>query len=132
GSERLVIAVDVDRNPACPSGYEVYIDGGRTPTGIDAVQWAKDAENRGAGILLPTSKATDGAKEGYDLPLLRLLKRELYIPVVASGGAGTKEHFLAAAETGADYLLAASVFHFGEIRISELRRYLQAHGFHVQ
>jgi len=133
GRERVVVAIDVDRNPALPSGYEVYIDGGQTATGRDAVEWAKEAEERGAGIILPTSKACDGAKEGYDLPLIRAIKKAVQVPVVASGGAGKKEHFLAAAkEAGADILLAASVFHFGEIDIRDLKRYLAENGVPVK
>ncbi len=129
GSSKLVVAVDVDRNPALPSGYEVYLDGGNTPTGKDAVVWAKEAEARGAGFILPTSKACDGAKTGYDIPLIRGIKAVVRVPVIASGGAGKKEHFLEAAKDGnADILLAASVFHFGEINILELKKYLNANG----
>lgn len=132
GSERVVVAVDVDRNPALPSGYEVYVAGGTRATGRDAVEWAREAEARGAGIILPTSKACDGAKTGYDIPLLRALKAAVRVPVVASGGAGRPEHFLEAArDGGADFLLAASVFHFGEIRIPALKAYLAAQGVPV-
>ncbi len=101
GSDKLVIAIDVDRSQTTPSGYEVYIDGGRTPTGADAIAWAKEAERRGAGIILPTSKTYDGAKQGYDIPLIKLLKEAVSLPIVASGGAGELEHFLAAAKAGA-------------------------------
>lgn len=127
GSEKIVVAIDVDRSETTPSGYEVFVDGGRTPTGSDAIAWAKEAVERGAGILLPTSKTYDGAKSGYDLALIRSLKEAVSVPIVASGGAGKMEHFLEAAEAGADFLLAASVFHFGEIKISELKEYLQRH-----
>ncbi len=130
GSEKLVVAIDVDRNPALPSGYEVYIDGGNTATGKDAVEWAREAEARGAGIILPTSKACDGAKTGYDVPLIRAIKQNVKVPVVASGGAGNMEHFLEAAKEGkADILLAASVFHFGEINIRQLKQFLKQNGF---
>ncbi len=130
GSSKVVVAIDVDRNPALPSGYEVYIDGGNTPTRKDAVQWAGEAEARGAGYILPTSKTRDGAKTGYDIPLIRGIKEAVKIPVIASGGAGRMEHFLEAARDGkADILLAASVFHFGEIKIMELKKYLNEHGF---
>ncbi len=125
GREKVVVAIDVDKNPALPSGYEVYIDGGNTPTGKDAVEWAKEAEARGAGIILPTSKACDGVKEGYDLPLIEGIKTVVRVPVVASGGAGKKEHFLEAVRAGADILLAATVFHFGEISVPELKAYLK-------
>lgn len=129
GSARLVAAIDVDQNPALPCGYEVYIDGGNTPTGKDAVEWAREVEGRGAGYLLPTSKARDGAKTGYDLPLLKGLKAVVKVPVIASGGAGTMQHFLEAATEGqADILLAASVFHFGEISIPELKKFLRDNG----
>lgn len=128
GSSRLVVAIDVDRNPALPSGYEVYIDGGNTATGKDAIEWAREAESRGAGYILPTSKTRDGAKTGYDIPLIRGIKEVVKVPVIASGGAGSMEHFLEAAREGkADILLAASVFHFGEINIAELKRYLRDH-----
>ncbi|KAF1085968.1 Imidazole glycerol phosphate synthase subunit HisF [Sporotomaculum syntrophicum] len=129
GSEKVVVAIDADRNPALPSGYEVYINGGNTATGIDAVEWAKQAEARGAGIILPTSKACDGAKSGYDIPLIKGIKEAVKVPVIASGGAGKLEHFLDAATEGqADILLAASVFHFGEILIQDLKQYLQDNG----
>lgn len=129
GSAKIVVAIDVDRNPGLPSGYEVYIDGGRTATGKDTVAWAREAVSRGAGMLLPTSKACDGAKSGYDLPLLRAIKENAGVPVVASGGAGKMEHFYEAAKEGrADILLAASVFHFGEINIRELKQYLRERG----
>ncbi|MGI6083397.1 MAG: imidazole glycerol phosphate synthase subunit HisF [Limnochordia bacterium] len=131
GSENVVVAIDVDRSETTASGYEVYIDGGRTATGFDAVTWAQEAARRGAGMILPTSKACDGRKQGYDIPLIRLLKESISVPVVASGGAGAPEHFLEAAQAGADILLAASVFHFGRIRISELKRYLKEHGVKV-
>lgn len=129
GSSRLVVAIDVDRNPALPSGYEVYIDGGNTATGKDAIEWAGEAESRGAGYILPTSKTRDGAKTGYDIPLIRGIKDVVKVPVIASGGAGSMGHFLEAAREGkADILLAASVFHFGEINIPELKKYLRDQG----
>ena len=131
GSDRLVVAIDVDRSDVTASGYEGYIDGGRSATGVDALAWAQEAARRGAGMILPTSKACDGLKQGYDIPLIRLLKKNLSVPVVASGGAGALQHFLEAAQAGADILLAASVFHFGQIRISELKRYLEEHGIQV-
>lgn len=131
GSERVVVALDVDTSTDTPSGYGVFIDGGRTPTGRDAVEFAKEAQARGAGMILPTSKAADGARGGYDIHLIQRLKASIQIPVVASGGAGRLEHFLAAARAGADLLLAASVFHFGEIRVADLKRYLTENGFDV-
>jgi len=131
GSKKVTVAIDVDRNDAVPSGYEVYIDGGRTATGADVVEWAKRVDSFGVGTILPTSKATDGAKIGYDLPLIRRIVEVVSVPVVASGGAGTLEHFYEAVEAGAAILLAASVFHFGVIKIPELKEYLRSRGVEV-
>lgn len=125
GSGRVTVAIDVDMNNSLPSGYEVYIDGGRTATGADAVEWAKKANGFGVGCILPTSKAGDGAKTGYDLPIIRKIVEVVSCPVVASGGAGKLEHFLEAVQAGAAVLLAASVFHFGIITIPELKQYLK-------
>ncbi len=132
GRDRITIAIDVDRNPKMPSGYEVYVDGGRTATGFDAIEWAKKAVDLGAGCVLPTSKATDGARTGYDLPLIKEIKKVVDVPVVASGGAGALEHFYEAAMAGADILLAASVFHFQIIKIGQLKAYLREKGLKVQ
>lgn len=132
GSERVTVAIDADRNAQLPSGYEVYIDGGRTATGTDAVEWARQVASYGAGCVLPTSKATDGARTGYDLELIRAINAVCDVPVVASGGAGTMKHFKEAAEAGATILLAASVFHFGDISIPELKDYLRGQGLPVQ
>lgn len=131
GSERVTVAIDADRNPALESGYEVYVDGGRTATGADAVEWAKRAADLGAGCILPTSKAGDGARTGYDLPLIRGIASAVRVPVVASGGAGTLDHFCEAVEAGATILLAASVFHFGTIGIPDLKAYLKTRGIAV-
>ncbi|MBN1766337.1 MAG: imidazole glycerol phosphate synthase subunit HisF [Sedimentisphaerales bacterium] len=128
GPERVTVAIDVDQNPALPSGYEVYIDGGRTATGADAIEWAKRADGYGVPVILPTSKAGDGAKTGYDLPVIRAIKEVISGEVVASGGAGELEHFHEAVEAGATILLAASVFHFHMIDIPELKEYLKAKG----
>ena len=131
-SERIVVAIDADKSTEFDSGYEVYIDGGRTPAGVDALELAKEAENRGAGTILPTSKACDGAKSGYDIPLTRGIVDLVNVPVIASGGAGKLEHFYeAATDGGASVLLAASVFHFGEISIPELKDYLAEKGVKV-
>lgn len=131
GPDRVTVAIDVDRNPTLPSGYEVYIDGGRTPTGSDAVEFARQMAEAGAGCILPTSKAGDGARTGYDLPVIRAIAGAVSVPVVASGGAGTLEHFYEAVEAGASVLLAASVFHFNIIGIPELKQYLQSKGVPV-
>lgn len=126
GSQCVVLALDVKSNPAMPSGYEAVIDGGRTPTGLDALAWASEAERRGAGELLLTSMDKDGTKDGFDIPLTRLLSTSLGIPVIASGGAGSMEDFRDVFEDGkADAALAASVFHFHEIDIPELKAYLR-------
>jgi len=131
GREKVTVAIDVDRNQSLPSGYEVYIDGGRSATGKDALEWAKEVEGYGVGCILPTSKATDGARTGFDLALIRQIAAAVSVPVVASGGAGTMEHFYDAARAGASILLAASVFHFGLIRIPELKEYLLQRGVYV-
>ena len=131
GVEKVTVAIDVDRNPSLPSGYEVFVDGGRTATGADALEWARQVAGYGVRCILPTSKATDGARTGFDLPLIRMIASATDAEVVASGGAGTMEHFREAAEAGATVLLAASVFHFGLIRIPELKRYLQSCGLNL-
>lgn len=132
GGQKVTVAIDVDRNPQLPSGYEVYIDGGRTATGADALEWAKRAAGYGVAAILPTSKAGDGAQTGYDLPIIRLIREATGTEVVASGGAGKLEHFLEAAEAGATILLAASVFHFGLIRIPDLKKYLREQGVKIR
>lgn len=131
GGDRVTAAIDVDQNPKLPSGYEVWIDGGRTPTGADAIEWTKKLSGFGVGCILPTSKATDGAKTGFDLPLIRKTCAVTKAPVVASGGAGTMEHFAEAATAGASILLAASVFHFAMIKIPELKAFLKGKGFEI-
>lgn len=124
GGERVTVAIDVDRNPGLPSGYEVYVDGGRTATGTDGVEWARRMDDYGVGVILPTSKAGDGALTGYELPVIRAISAVVRADVVASGGAGELRHFKEAVEAGAKILLAASVFHFGKIDIGELKEYL--------
>ncbi len=132
GPEKVTVAIDVDRNPALPSGYEVYIDGGRTATGADAVEWAKQVDAFGVPVILPTSKAGDGARTGYDLPVIRAMKEQTSAQIVASGGAGTLEHFFEAVEAGATILLAASVFHFRLIEIPALKNYLRQRGVNLR
>lgn len=131
GSERITVAIDVDHNPKMPSGYEVYIDGGRTPTGKDAVEWAKEVDGYGVSVILPTSKRADGARVGYDLPIIRAIKNVASAEVVASGGAGNLEDFYDAVQAGATILLAASVFHFGIISIPALKAYLKSKGVKI-
>ena len=131
GPDKVTVAIDVDQNPELPSGYEVYIDGGRTATGADAVEWARQVDGYGVPVILPTSKAGDGAKTGYDLPVIRAIKEATSATIVASGGAGTLEHFYEAVQAGATVLLAASVFHFHTIDIPELKDYLRGQGVSV-
>ncbi|HOF39200.1 MAG TPA: HisA/HisF-related TIM barrel protein [Candidatus Hydrogenedentes bacterium] len=132
GAGAVTVAIDVDRNPVLPSGYEVYIDGGRTATGADAIEWAKRIDGFGVGCILPTSKAGDGAKTGYDLPVIRAMASAVNAALVASGGAGRLEHFYEAVEAGATVLLAASVFHFHIVDIPELKLYLKERGVNVR
>ena len=132
GPDKVTVALDVDQNSALPSGYEVYIDGGRTSTGADAVDWAKQVDAYGVPVILPTSKAGDGAKTGYDLPIIRAMNEATSAQIVASGGAGKLEHFLEAVEAGATVLLAASVFHFHKIDIPELKGFLRERGVGIR
>ena len=131
GVDAVTVAIDLDVNPAMPSGYEVYVDGGRTATGADAVDFAKKVDDFGVKVILPTSKAGDGAKTGYDLPVIRAMAQACSAKIVASGGAGKMEHFIEAAEAGAQVLLAASVFHFKLISIPDLKMELKRHGYGV-
>lgn len=132
GPDKVTVAIDVDRNDALPSGYEVYIDGGRTATGIDAIEWAKRVDGFGVAVILPTSKAGDGARTGYDLPIIRAMARAVSASIVASGGAGKLDHFCEAVDAGATILLAASVFHFRIITIGELKDFLRTRGVAVK
>ena len=132
GAEKVTVAIDVDQNEAMPSGYEVYIDGGRTATGADAIEWAKRVDGYGVPVILPTSKAGDGAQTGYDLPVIKAIKEVVSADVVASGGAGKLEHFYEAVQAGATVLLAASMFHFGIIGIGDLKDYLRGRGIIIR
>ena len=132
GADKVTVAIDVDQNDSLPSGYEVYVDGGRTATGADAIEWAKRVDGFGVSVILPTSKAGDGAKTGYDLPVIRAMADACSATIVASGGAGKLEHFYDAVEAGATVLLAASVFHFHIIDIPELKKYLRSRGLNVK
>lgn len=131
GSQCVVCAIDAKR---CSNGsWEVYLNGGRIPTGIDAVNWAVETEKRGAGEILLTSMDCDGQKNGYDLELTKAVSQSVGIPVIASGGAGKLEHFYDAFTEGkADAVLAASLFHFNEIPIAELKQYLSEKGISVR
>ena len=132
GSQCIVVAVDAKRVPVEDGGdqrWEVFTHGGRTSTGRDAVEWAREAAERGAGELLVTSMDLDGHQTGYDLPLLRAISSAVEVPVIASGGAGTPEHLYdALTEGGADAVLAASIFHFGTHDVGSLKRYLTDRG----
>ncbi len=132
GSQCVVCAIDAKRK-ADNSGWEVYLNGGRVNTGLDALEWAKEAERLGAGEILLTSMDCDGTKSGYDLELTRAISEAVKIPVIASGGAGTMDHFLDALRDGkADAILAASLFHFKEIEIMDLKKYLKDKGESVR
>jgi imidazoleglycerol phosphate synthase cyclase subunit len=133
GREHLVVAIDVRRNAAMPSGYEVVTHGGTRFSGLDAIEWAKRVTALGAGQILPTSMDTDGTKAGYDNALNRLIAEASGLPVIASGGAGALEHLYDAIVEGkADAVLAASVFHFGEIGIREAKQYLRSRSIPVR
>ena len=131
GSQCVVCAIDAKKREN--GGWEVYLNGGRIPTGIDAVAWAKEAYSRGAGEILLTSMDCDGQKNGYDIELTYAVSTAVGIPVIASGGAGKKEHFYDAFTKGAaDAVLAASLFHFNELPIPELKKYLKENGIPVR
>ena len=130
GNQCVVLSIDGKRNDQ--GGWGVYIEGGRKNTGISVLEWARKGMELGAGEICMNSIDTDGEKKGYDLELMHTLSEQLSIPVIASGGAGKMEDFLEAFEAGSDADLAASVFHFGEIAIPDLKKYLAAHGIPVR
>ena len=132
GSQCVVVAIDAKRRDPF-DGWNIYLNGGRVDTGIDAVGWAKKAESLGAGEILLTSMDCDGTKNGYDIELTRKISEAVSIPVIASGGAGKLEHFKDAVTEGkADAVLAASLFHFKELEIKEVKEYLQKEGISVR
>ena len=132
GSQCVVVAIDAKRR-ADGTGWNIYKNGGRVDMGIDAVEWAMKADKLGAGEILLTSMDCDGTKAGYDLELTRIISENVSIPVIASGGAGTKEHFKEALTVGkADAALAASLFHFKELEICEVKEYLHENGISVR
>lgn len=131
GSQCVVLAIDARRNEA--GKFEVFTHGGRTPTGIDAIEWAKDGARRGAGEILLTSMDADGTKDGFDLELTRLVSQSVSIPVIASGGAGNADHMADAVIEGqASAVLAASIFHFGELTVDEVKSVMQDRGIAVR
>ncbi|NLG04807.1 MAG: imidazole glycerol phosphate synthase subunit HisF [Clostridia bacterium] len=132
GSQCVVVAIDARRRPD-KSGWNIYKNGGRIDVGKDAIEWAIQVEKMGAGEILLTSMDCDGTKSGYDLELTRLISENVKIPVIASGGAGTKEHFYDALTIGkADAVLAASLFHYKELGIKDLKQYLEGRGIPVR
>ena len=130
GSQCIVVAIDVKRQP--DKSWHVYIAGGREDTGIDAIKWANEVVKRGAGEILVTSMDADGTKNGYDNEIISLLSDMLNVPIIASGGAGTMEHIRDTFLSGADAALAASIFHYKEIDIMDLKRYLKEEGIPVR
>jgi cyclase len=133
GSQCIVVAVDAKRTESTSSGWEVYIHGGRTPVGLDAVEWARRMEGNGAGEILLTSMDRDGTKEGYDLALTRAVADAVHVPVIASGGVGTLEHIYEGLTTGgATAALAASIFHYREFTVRQCKEYLRDRGVPVR
>ncbi len=132
GAQVLVLSLDVKRSPRASSGFVVTTHGGRTGTGLDALDWAKEAIERGAGELLVNSIDADGTKQGYDLELVAAVRELSSVPVIASGGAGSVEDFAPAVAAGADAVLAASVFHNGELTVGDVKAALIAEGIAVR
>ncbi|MFN8598417.1 MAG: imidazole glycerol phosphate synthase subunit HisF [Anaerolineae bacterium] len=138
GSQAIVVAIDAKRNPTStrsgqPPTWQVVVSGGRTPTGLDAIEWAREAERRGAGEILLTSMEADGTQNGFDLELTRTVAEAVNIPVIASGGAGRLKHFFEAVTIGkAEAVLAASLFHYQQLTIAEVKTYLAQNGVPVR
>ncbi len=132
GNQVLVLSVDARRAAGTDSGFEVTTHGGRRSAGLDAVAWAVEATRLGAGEILLNSMDADGTRDGFDLELIRAIRAEVTVPVIASGGAGAAEHFPPAIDAGADAVLAASVFHFGTLRIADVKTTLAASGLPVR
>ena len=132
GTNKITVAIDARRNKTMPSGFELVVSGGTKPVGKDAVAWAKQCQELGAGVILPTSMDGDGTQAGYDLEFTRAIADAVNLPVVASGGAGNLEHFYeGAVKGGAQILLAASVFHYRTLSIREVKEYLRKKGLQV-
>ena len=132
GNQVLVLSVDARREPGMPSGYGVTTHGGKRSAGVDALAWAKEACARGVGEILLNSMDADGTTDGFDLEMTRAVREVVDVPLIASGGAGTVEHFVEAARVGVDALLAASVFHYETLTIAEVKDGLRAAGFTVR
>ncbi len=130
GTQCVVLAIDAKKRPN--GSYEAYVAGGRTPTGRDAVEWAREGVERGAGEILLTSMDRDGTQDGYELELTRAISSAVDVPVIASGGAGEPEHLIEGLEAGADAVLCASIFHYGSYRIPEVKDALRAAGFPIR
>jgi cyclase len=130
GSSTIVVAIDVKK--VAPKKWNVFIKGGREDTGIDAIKWAKEVVDRGAGEILLTSMDADGTKAGFDVEITEIISKLVHVPVIASGGAGKMEHFKEVFEHNADAALAASIFHFREIDIMDLKNYLHKNGISVR
>jgi cyclase len=129
GAQCVVLAIDAKR---AGDGWEVFVAGGRTATGRDALEWAREGVGRGAGEILLTSMDRDGTKDGYDLELVRAVSESVEVPVIASGGVGGLEHFAEGLQAGADAALAASVFHYGELSVSDVKKHLHGVGLPVR
>ena len=133
GTQAIIVAIDAKQRADNPNKWEVYVAGGRTATGIDAVEWATEAAKRGAGEILLTSMDRDGSRDGFDCALTRAIARAVDIPVIASGGVGELEHFAQGIIEGeADAVLAASVFHYGELTVRQVKEYMRSQGIPVR
>lgn len=132
GNQVLVLSLDARRADWAPSGFEVTTHGGRRPAGRDAIEWAKEAADRGVGEVLLNSMDADGTTDGFDIEMIRAVRAVVDVPLIASGGAGTAAHFVEAARAGADAVLAASVFHYGRLTIVEVKQELARAGFEVR
>ena len=132
GNQVLVLSVDARRATDEPSGFEVTTHGGRRSAGIDALAWVREATERGVGEILLNSMDADGTKDGFDVEMIAAVRERTTVPLIASGGAGTVEHFVAAVEAGADAVLAASVFHFGDLTIGDVKAALRSAGHDVR
>jgi len=132
GSDKITVAIDARRNTGMPSGFELVVSGGTKPVGKDAIEWAKQCQDLGAGVILPTSMDGDGTQAGYGIEFTKAVSDAVTLPVIASGGAGRLEHFSEAAiQGGAEILLAASVFHYRILSIRQVKEYLKSRGLEV-